>query len=187
MRSHHKFALVGLVIGLVGIVLSIIALSTPAWISVDHRGSSQPTIYGLFWQCQANASYSHDKPSRAIIDCFKIDVFRAPQYLAIAGCSTFSIGIFLGIVSTAFIGKYRLQWIAPVLLFSSIVSLLLSMMIQIKGVIEHHLRSSRLELHYGYSMILMLVMCTVGIFLTAYFSFTAGYIHRHALSAVNAR
>jgi small-conductance mechanosensitive channel len=175
MHYYQKFALIGLIIGIFPIILGIIALTTPAWISINHGQSSNRTSYGLFPQCTTNETSN----------CEDIDSFQTSQYLEIIGYVILIVGLLAGVLCTALIDKHSIHFIAPLILIIGTVTILLGFMFYIKSVVENSPPSSDMKLHLGYSMILMIATCIIGYILTAYFSFSAGYIHRHILATVN--
>jgi hypothetical protein len=175
MRYYHKFAITGFIFGGFGIILGIIALTTPAWISVKYSQSSHTIIYGLFRQCDKNET----------TECTDINSFQAPQYIEIIGHVILAIGIFVGVICTAFIDQRSIHFIPPIILLIGSLTIFVGFIFYIKCVVEMNHNSSIRTLHFGYSMIMMICTCIIGNFLTAYFSFTAGYIHRHILATVN--
>ncbi len=175
MHYYHKFALIGSIIGLIPIVLGIIGLITPAWISIDYDRPSDPIMYGLFEQCTTNNT----------IECTDIDSFETPQYFEIIGYIILIVGILISVLSTALMDKRSIHFIPPIILIIGTITILLGFIFYIKCVVEMNPTLTNTKLHLGYSMILMISACIVGYILTAYFSFSAGYIHRHILSIDN--
>jgi hypothetical protein len=175
MRYYHKFALIGFIIGLIPIALGIIGLTTSAWISIDHDHPSDLIMYGLFEQCTKNNT----------IKCEDTDSFETPQYFEIIGYLILIVGILISVLCTALMDKRSIHFIPPIILMIGTITILLGFIFYIKCVVEMNSTVPYTKLHLGYSMILMISACIVGYILTAYFSFTAGYIHRHILATVN--
>ncbi|CAF2384494.1 unnamed protein product [Rotaria sp. Silwood2] len=175
MHYYHKFAIIGFIVGLFAIIFGIIALTTSTWISINHDQSSYLVIYDLFRQCNKNETNK----------CTNIDSFRMPQYLEIIGYIILVIGLFVGVLCTAFVNKRSIHFIPPIILIIGTIMIFLGFIFYIKYVVEINSTLTITKLHLGSSMILMISTSIIGCFLTAYFSFTAGYIHRHILATVN--
>jgi len=175
MHYYQKFAIIGFILGLFPIVLGIIALTTSAWISINHNGLSNRTNYDLFRQCETNKT----------IECTYINSFQTSQYFEIIGYILLIVGLLAGVLCTALINKRSIHFIAPIILIIGTVTILLGFIFYIKSVVESIFALSNTTLNLGYSMILMISTCIIGCILIAYFSFSAGYIHRHILSNIN--
>ncbi|CAF1021400.1 unnamed protein product [Rotaria sordida] len=175
MYYYHKFAIIGFIIGLFAIILGIIALTTSNWISINHNQLSDPIIYDLFQQCDRNETNK----------CTDFESFRIPQYFEIIGYIILVIGVFVGVLCTEFVNKRNIHIISPIILIIGIIMIFLGFIFYIKYVIEINSTLTITKLDLGYSMILMISTCIIGCILTAYFSFTAGYTHRHILATVN--
>jgi len=175
MHYYHKFALIGIVISFFPIIFGIIALTTPTWIVINHDQPLNRTDYGLFHQCKANHTDG----------CTDLDSFQAPKYLEIIGYIILIIGLLAGVLCTALIDKHSVHFIAPIIIVIGTVSILLGFIFYIKCVVEDIPTSSHTKVQLGYSMILMISTCMIGCVLSAYFSFSAGYIYRHILSNIN--
>ncbi|CAF0809311.1 unnamed protein product [Rotaria sp. Silwood1] len=175
MHYYHKFAIIGFIVGLCAIILGIIALTTSTWISINHDQSLHPIIYDLFRQCNKNETNK----------CTNIDNFRIPQYFEIIGYIILVIGLFVGVLCTALVNQRSIHFIPPIILIIGIIMIFLGFIFYIKDVVESNNTLIITKLHFGSSMILMISTCIIGCFLAAYFSFTAGYIHRHILATVN--
>jgi hypothetical protein len=175
MRYYHKFALIGILISFFPLIFGIIALTTSNWIVINNSQLSNQIDYGLFQQCKANHTDG----------CTDINSFQIPQYFEIIGYIILMLGLLIGILCTALIDKHRIHFIAPIILIVGTLSILLGFIFYFKTIVENISSLSNTKLQLGYSMILMIATCMTGCALTAYFSFTAGYIHRHILSDVN--
>lgn len=174
MHYHQKFAIIGFIIGIFPIILGVIALTTPVWININHDQSSNRTSYDLFRRYSINEATSNAT----------IDSFQTSQYFEIGGFIILIVGLFTGVLCNALMHKRCVHFIAPIILILGTVTILLGFIFYIISVVEHN-NSSNMTLHLGYSMISMIATCTIGCILTAYFSFSAGYIHRHILATVN--
>jgi hypothetical protein len=175
MHYYQKFAIIGFIIGLFPIILGIIALTTSTWISINHDQSSNRTNDDLFQQCKTNET----------IECTVINAFQTFQYFEMIGYIILIVGLLAGVLCTALISKRSIHFIAPIILIIGTATILLGFIFYIKSVVESISALSNTTLNLGYSMILMIFTCTIGCILIGYFSFSAGYIHRHILSNVN--
>jgi hypothetical protein len=175
MYYYQKFAIIGFLIGLFPIIFGIIAFTTPAWIVINHDQPLHRIEYDLFRQCKSNGT----------IQCTQIDSFQTSQYFEIIGYIILIIGLLVGVLCTALIDRHSIHFIAPIILIIGTITILLGFIFYIKYVVENISPTSNTNLTVGYSMILMMSTCFIGCILTAYFSFSAGYIHRHILATVN--
>ncbi|CAF4413732.1 unnamed protein product [Rotaria socialis] len=175
MRYYHKFAIIGLIVGIFPIIFGIIALTTSTWIRVFDEKSSQTIVCDLF--AQFNQSSTNKDATT--------DTFQIPQYFEIIGCIILQVGLVVGVLCTALINKRSVHFIPPVILMIGTVMIFLGLIFYIQYVVDRNGALSIKKLHLGYSMILMIATCVIGCFMTAYFSFTAGYIHRHILAGIN--
>jgi hypothetical protein len=185
MHYNHKFAIISFIIGFFAIILGIIALTTPVWISINYDHSLHPITYDLFRQCKSNINQTSKTSKNKTITCIVINSFQIAQYLEIIGYISLVIGLFVGILCTVLINKRTIHFISPLILIVSTIMILLGLIFYIKYVIEVNHNASIIELRLGYSIILMIITCVIGFILTAYFSYTAGYIHRHIVGTVN--
>jgi hypothetical protein len=154
--------------------LGVIALITPSWISINHNQTSTQINYDLFRQCKINET-----------ECTDINSFRRSQYFVIIGFTILIIGLLAGVICTALIDKRSIHFIVPIILIIGTAMILLGFIFYIQSVVENIDILSNTKLDLGYSMILMISTCITGFILTAYFAFSAGYIHRHILGIVN--
>lgn len=177
MKYSQKFAIIGFIIGIFPIILGIVALTTPVWININHNQTSNVTTssYNLFRIYKINEQTRDED----------IHSFETSQYFEIGGYAVLIFGLLAGVISTALIDKRKIHFVAPIILIIGTVTILLGFIFYIISVVEHVSSSTNTTLHLGYSMILMIITCIIGCILTAYFSFSAGYIHRHILSTVN--
>jgi hypothetical protein len=175
MYYYQKFAIIGFIIGIFGIIFGVIALTTPSWITIHYNETSYSVSYGLFRQCKQNNT----------IECPDINYFGAPQYIQIIGYATLALGYFVGVICTSCIDKRSIHCIPPIILLTGSMTIFLGLIFYIKYVVELNHNLSIRTLHLGYSMIMMICTGIIGCFLAVYFSFTAGYIHRHILASVN--
>jgi heme A synthase len=175
MHYYHKFALIGIIISFFPIIFGIVALTTSSWIVINHGQPSHRIDYSLFQQCKANDTDG----------CTNIDSFQTPQYFEIIGYIILILGLLAGVLCTALIDKRHIHFIAPVILVIGTLSILLGFIFYIKSVMENIPSLLNTKVQLGYSMILMIATCMNGCILIAYFSFSAGYIHRHILGSVH--
>lgn len=182
MRYFHKFAIIGLPIGLIGILFGIIALLTPAWIQIQYNQSSEPITYGLFQHCQTHQNRSDGNARNETRVCEKMESRPISQYFQITGCVFLAIGFLTSVLCTAFADRRNIHFIPPIILFVGIICILVGLIFFIEQIGTNEMQ---IQFQVGYSMALMTMSCVVGILLLAYFSFTAGYISRHILSTVN--
>ena len=175
MHYYHKFALIGVGIGFFPIIFGIIALTTSPWIIINDNQALHRIDYGLFRKSDTNNTHERTE----------IVSFPTPQYLEIVGYVILIIGLLAGVLSTALIDKRSIHFIPPIILIIGTVSILLGLIFYIKSIVESIPTASQTQLHLGYSMILMIATCMIGCLLTAYFSFSAGYIHRHILGGAS--
>lgn len=174
VHYYHKFSFIGFTLGLFAMVFGITGLTTSHWISINHDQSSHPIVYDLFRQCYQNKT----------IQCVDIDSFRTPQYFQIGGFIVLITGIFIGVLCAAFISKYTIHFIAPCIIIIGTMLIFFGLISYVKCVVEKH-TTSIIKLHLGYSIMFMTTTCVIGYILIAYFSFTAGYTHRHIIATAN--
>ena len=175
MRYYHKFALLGFFLSIVSIVFGIVGLLTPRWIRVVHDQSPDGIQYGLFQQCRENQSDLYR-------NCWKIEPYQIAQRIEISGYITLLIGLFASVFCTAFIERRILHFIPLVFILVSIILMYLGCALHVQHVIQLSMNSYNLEFQFGYSFFLMFVTCLCAIVVLAYFSFTTGFIYRHASS-----
>ncbi|CAF5087413.1 unnamed protein product [Rotaria magnacalcarata] len=157
------------------VIFGIIALTTSTWICVLDEKSSQPIVYDLFAQFSQNDTNKYAKTN----------TFQIPQYFEIIGYIILEVGLVVGVLCTALINKRNVHFIPPAILMIGTVMIFLGLIFYIQYVVDRNDALSIKKLHLGYSMILMIATCIIGCFMTAYFSFTAGHIHRHILAGTN--
>lgn len=170
MYYYQKFAILGFLLSLVPLLFGIIALTTPSWIVINDSQLSNRSHIGLFGRCKGNQTRV---------------AFQTPQYLQISGYIILVIGVFAAVLCTTFFDKRRIHFIAPILILIGSVTIFLGLICYLQSVIEDLPNSSNIQFQFGYSLILMLITAIVGCISTAYFSYTAGYIHRHILSNID--
>lgn len=167
MYYYQKFAIVGFILSFWPIVLGIIALTTSSWITIDFDQSTNQTYsYDLFGRCQTNQTTTTTS-------------FSTPRCLQIIGYIFLIIGLAIGILCTTFINKHRIHFLAPIIIIIGNVIIIIGLFVQFIRIIED---LSKIRIHFGYSLISM-YLTNIFAFLSAiYFSYTAGYMHRHILS-----
>ncbi|CAF1322061.1 unnamed protein product [Adineta steineri] len=167
--KNHGFS-----IGLVPIILGITGLTTSNWISINHNGSSAGITYGLFQKFPNETIQRED-----------LTAFEICQYFEISGYVLLILGVFIGILCTELFYKRNIQFISPIIIMIGTILIFIGLLLYIKTLVEMTYDNPIENIYFGYSMILMICTNITGCILTVYFSFVAGYIHRHILSTVN--
>jgi hypothetical protein len=175
MHYYQKFAIIGFIISLVAIALGIVGLTTSNWISINHDESSPAIIYDLFRpHNKNNTSENADR-----------NPFRTSQYVEIIGYIILVVGLFLGVLFAALFDRRSIHFIPPIIILIGTTTIFIGLIFYMKNLVESNYHSPIKTLNMGYSMILMISTSIIGCILIAYFSFIAGYIHRHILATVN--
>ena len=185
MQYYHKFSIAGFLIGLLAIIFGITALLTPVWIKIQHDQSSEPITYGLLEYCQTHRNRSNGNAHNETVVCENIETRLVSQYVQITGCVILFVGLLSGVLCTAFVGRRNIHLLPPIILFIGIIWILFGLIFFIKHVVEIRTNEMEITFQIGYSLLLMLMTCVVGIFLFAYFSFTAGYIYHRMIYTGN--
>lgn len=175
LTYYHKFAIIGFSIGIFPVITGILGLTTSTWISIHFDNTSHPIVYDLFGQCSGNRAK----------DCLRIETFENPQYFAIIGLIVFIIGLLVAVILTAGVTKHKIHYISPTILMIGTIMIFISLIFFIQNAVLRHGTLPIVKLQIGSGMALMISSCSIGCFLTGYFAFTAGYIHRYIVSNVN--
>lgn len=174
MHYYQKFAVIGVIVGVIPIISGIIGLTTSSWISITNDESSTTVTYDLFHRYQNGTN-----------ECETVESFRISQYLEITGHVVLAMGIILSVIFTGFVDKHSIHFLTPIVIILGVFSMIIGFIFYIESILEMSSDSPILKLNFGYSLILMLLTSAAGCLLAVYFSFTAGYIQRHILSNVN--
>ncbi|CAF0805578.1 unnamed protein product [Adineta ricciae] len=175
MHYYQKFAVIGLILGVIPVILGIVGLTTLSWISITYDESlSTPVTYDLFRRCRNGTN-----------ECDTVPSFRISQYLEITGYAVLAMGIILSVIFTGFVDKRSIHFLTPIVIILGVFSMIIGFIFYIESIFEMNPNSPILKVNFGYSLILMLSTGALGCLLAVYFSFTAGYIQRHILSNVN--
>lgn len=166
MLYYQKSAIVGLAIGLTTIILGIVSLSTPAWVTIDYS-HTPPITYGLF----------HD-PTMDAAKGLSMTTLRASQVTGGFGHFCLTVGTIMGVWCIAFIDE--LEFILSAAMF-----MVLGIMLDTTGLVYYFKAHVDLErfganthIDYGYSLGLMIVTILFALLLTVHISFMAGYKYR---------
>ncbi|CAF0977889.1 unnamed protein product [Adineta ricciae] len=175
MHYYQKFAVIGLILGIIPLILGIAGFTTSSWISVTYDESlSTPVTYDLFHRYRNGTS-----------QCDTVQSCRISQYLQITGYAVLAMGIILSVLFTGFVDKRSIHFLTPIVIILGVFSMIIGFIFYIESILEMNPDSPVLKMNFGYSLILMLSTSAIGCLLAVYFSFTAGYIQRHILSNVN--
>ena len=153
MYYYQKFAIVGFSLSLLPVILCIISLTTPPWITIDFIDSTNS--------------------------------FSTPRYLQIIGYIILIIGLFIAILCTTFIDKHPIHFLAPIIIIIGNLIIIIGLFAQLFSVVKDLSVISKVQVHFGFSLVAMILTTIFGFLSAFYFSYTAGYIHRHILSTFN--
>ena len=175
MHYYQKFAVIGLILGIVPVILGIVGLTTSSWIRITYNESLSTSVTcGLFHRHRNGTN-----------KCDTDQSFRISQYLEITGYVVLAMGIILSVIFTGFVDKRSIHFLTPIVIILGVFSMTIGFIFYIESIFEMNRDSPVLKMNFGYSSILMLSTSATGCLLAVYFSFTAGYIQRHILSNVN--
>jgi hypothetical protein len=181
MLLYHKFAIVGIVLGLLMIIIGNIALLTPEWIKINHEQSSHTVIIGFAQKCDINRTHCYESSMRNESTCTKTQSYQYPQYMEMTGFTIVVVGLLTSALCTAFINQRDLHFIPLAILFIGVILMHIGIIFHMKLNMNIVEQQFILEFQIGYSMILMIVADVLSILILAYFSYTTGYIYYNIL------